>query len=109
MSITPRIACDAPGVGHVHWTLQPEDRYRVVSVEEVCRIACITDEAGYTTWTLAKDLVVCGTAGGPDPLPEEQALAEMLADLENDADPATADLREELASRLAHIGGGRAA
>ncbi|WP_433379178.1 hypothetical protein [Streptosporangium sp. CA-115845] len=99
------VICSAPGLDHVHWAGRPGERF---ILEEVCvasDIGHIRSDGGTSRLSRLSDLLLCGpeTADPLGAVSEQEALEEMLADLEEEADPDTMPLREELGSRLAHI------
>ncbi|KAA9379692.1 hypothetical protein F5972_08555 [Microbispora cellulosiformans] len=103
------LTCTAPSTGHVHWAVRPGEPLHVADVDHARGLAQVRGEDGRTHIAVAQNLVVCSPAAASAPaddraeVSEAEALEEMLADLQAEADPETFELRAELASRLAHI------
>ncbi|MEV0755259.1 hypothetical protein [Streptosporangium sp. NPDC050280] len=99
------VICSAPGLDHVHWVGRPGERFILEDACVASDFGYIRSDTGTDRLSRLSDLHLCGPETG-DPLgavSEQEALEEMLADLEEEADPDTMPLREELGSRLAHI------
>ncbi|MFI9591118.1 hypothetical protein [Nonomuraea sp. NPDC052265] len=101
-----KITCSTPGIDHVHSPHHPTERFTVTYVSPRTLVGRIESSERVELAMLAT-LILCDPQSGPaepvDVITEAEALEEMRADLEEGCDPETAPLREELASRLAHI------
>ncbi|GAA2657529.1 hypothetical protein [Nonomuraea recticatena] len=91
---------------HVHWIGRPAERFALLYVKPAAATARIESTAGVYLPHL-RDLEVCRlgacSAQTSDVISEARALEEMLGELEDDGDPESAALRDELAARLAFV------